>query len=104
MPVLGQPPIPHLPMPKEILDDVERMLHERSHRGFGLLDGLAGFFLRAFGHAFDLPAFARNLPVDLLCQCHDLGALLHPGVAGVGVDLLLLSMQQFCGLGDVWRQ
>ena len=77
------------------------MFDKRSHRGFGFLDGLEGFFLCAFGHAFNLPAFACNLPVDLPFQGHNLGALFHAGIAGVGVDLLLLPVQQFRRLGDV---
>jgi mRNA-degrading endonuclease RelE of RelBE toxin-antitoxin system len=36
------------------------VFYERSHRGFGLLDCLEGFFLRTFNRAFDRPALARN--------------------------------------------
>lgn len=57
--------------------------------------------LCSFNHGFDLPAFARNLPVYPPCQCHNLGAFLYAGIGRVGVDLFLLSVQEFGGLGDV---
>ena len=50
-------------MPENNLQDMEGMFHECPHRGFGFLDSLEGFLLRPFVHAFDLPAFAGNLPV-----------------------------------------
>jgi hypothetical protein len=92
MPVLGQSPIPHLAVAEDVFDDVEGMFHERPHGGFGLLHRLARFFLRAFGHRFEQPAFACDLPVDRPLQHHDLRPLLHPGVTGVGMHLLLLSV------------
>jgi PII-like signaling protein len=52
-------------MPENILEEVEGMFDERSDGGFGFLQGLAGFFVRAFGHRFDLAAFARDLPVRI---------------------------------------
>ena len=91
MPVPGQSPIPHFPMPENIFHDVERMFNERPHRVFGPLDDFERCFLRAFGHAFDYPAFARYLPVYLSLQRHDFGALLHTRVSGVGVDLGFLG-------------
>ncbi len=66
------------------------MFHKCSHGGFGFLNGLERFFLCAFHQAFDRPAFARDLPVYLSFQRHDLNSLFHAGVARVGVDLLLL--------------
>src|ERR1035437_133198 len=35
MPVFGQSPIPHFPMPENILQDMEGGFHERPHRGLG---------------------------------------------------------------------
>src|ERR1019366_9260767 len=64
MPVLGQSSIPHFPMPENILQDMEGVFHECPHRGFGLLDRFEGFFLRAFGHRFNLPASAWTC-----CSC-----------------------------------
>jgi len=84
-----------------MLHDVKRMFHKRPHGGFGLLEGFDRFFLRACDHRFDCPAFARDLPVDLPFQRHDLRPLRHAGVTGVGRDLRLGSVQEFCGLGDV---
>jgi len=43
-------------MSEQVLHDVKRMFHKRSHRGFGFLDSLECFLLRAFGHRFDRPA------------------------------------------------
>src|SRR6185437_15759265 len=65
MPVLGKPSIPHFSMAENILYDVEGMLHERPHGGFGFLRRLDGFFLRTLSQGFDRPALGRNLPVDL---------------------------------------
>ncbi len=45
MPILGQSSIPHFPMPEYILQNVEGVFYERSHRGSGFLDGLEGFSL-----------------------------------------------------------
>ena len=78
MPVLGQSSIPHFPMPENILHDVERMFHKRSPGGFGFLDGLERFFLRASRQGLDRAAFARDLPVYLPFQGHDLGSLSPP--------------------------
>ena len=77
------------------------MFDEGPHRRLRLLHRLAGRLLRPFGHGFDQPAFARDLPVDLALQRHDLRALLHAGVARVGMHLLLLAVQEFRGLRDV---
>ena len=37
MTVFGQPSIAHLPVSKNVFDDVEGMFDEGSHRGFGFL-------------------------------------------------------------------
>ena len=106
MPVLGQSAIAHFPVAENVLEDVEGMFDGRPDGGFGFLQRLERFFHRAFGHRFELAALAGDLPVNRPLQCHDLRALLDPGVAGVGVDLLLLAVQQFrrlCDVRDVGR-
>jgi hypothetical protein len=82
MPILGQSAIPHFPMPKQILHDVKRMFHKRSHGRFGFLHGLDRFFLHALGQRFDSTTFARDLPVYLPCQRHELRPHLVTGFAG----------------------
>src|SRR5450756_2715231 len=56
------------------------MLHIRPHRCLGFLHRLDHLFLRAFGHGFEEPSFAGNLPINLPFQRHDLRAFLHTGV------------------------
>lgn len=73
MSILGQAAIPHFPMAEQILQNVERMFDKGSHCGFALLHRLEGFFLCAFGQRFDRTTLARDLPVDLSFQGHDLG-------------------------------
>ena len=51
--------------------NVERVFYKRSHSGFGFLQGLDYFFLRTFDSLFDLPPFARDLPVHHSFQQHD---------------------------------
>ena len=77
------------------------MFHERSHRRLRLLHCFERFFLRSFGQCFDRAAFARDLPVDLPVQRHDLRPLLHAGATSISMDLRLLAVQQFCRLGHV---
>lgn len=81
MPVFGQPPVTHLAVAEDVFDDVEGMLDEGSHRGFGFLQCLERFFLRAFNHRFDRPAFAGDLPVNFPLHGRNLRSLLHSGVA-----------------------
>ncbi len=71
------------------------MFDEGSQRGFGLLRRLEGFFLRAVFHRFNLAALDGDLPVDLPIQRGDFLALFHSGVAGVGVDLGFLPVEEF---------
>jgi hypothetical protein len=47
MPVFGQSAITHFPVAENILWDVEGIFHERSDGGFGFLQGLERFLLRA---------------------------------------------------------
>jgi hypothetical protein len=99
--VLGQAPIPRLPVAEEVLHDVKGVFDEGPHLGLGFLQCLESLLLRAFGHRFDRASFAGDLPVDLPFQGHNLFALVHAHVAGVGVDLRLLAVQQRRRLADV---
>ena len=103
MPVLSKSPIKHFPMPENILKNVKRMPHERAHRGLGFIDGFERFSLCAFGQRFELAALAGDLPINRPLQAHDLRPILHPGVAGVCVDLRLAAGQQFRRFRDVGR-
>lgn len=83
-------------MPEEILHEVEGALDERAHGRLGFFHCLERRFLRTFGESIDRAALGA------VCQSiFRPGAAFRAGVAGVAMDLLLLSVQQPGGLLDV---
>ena len=63
--VFGQTPVAGLPVPEEVLDDMEGVLDEGPYGGLGFFGGQQGVFLHPVPHLSDRLAAAGDLPVDL---------------------------------------
>ena len=86
-------------MPKEILDDVKRLLYGCPDAGFRSF--------RVFGQSFDfalrkllhLATLSGNLPIDVLAFI--LGSLRGTGVARIRKDHLVIRPEQLSCHGDI---
>src|SRR3954452_11897887 len=85
-------------MTKQVLDDVERVLDPGPRLRQRALHRL-GPIPQVFGQCLDDAALDRDVPVDIAVL--KFGPLVHSGVAGIGEDSLLPTVQQGRRLVDV---
>src|SRR5438552_7515696 len=78
-------------MTKQVLDDVERVLHPGPHLRQRALHRL-GPIPQSFGQGFDDAPLDRDVPGDIAVL--KFRPLVRPGIAGIGEDSLLPAMQQ----------
>src|SRR3982751_3000990 len=78
-------------MTKQVLDDVERVLDPGPHLRQRALHRL-GPIPQVFRQCLDDAALDRDVPVDIAVL--KFGPLVRPGIAGIGEDSLLPTVQQ----------